>query len=295
MPEMMTTREVADYLRVKERKIYELIRQEQIPCARVSGKWLFPRVLIDRWILQSVQGGGVAAKTVPPVIAGSHDPLLDWAIRESGSGLAFLSGGSPDGLQRVAEGEAALCGAHMRDPETGTYNIPWVARVLADSDVVVIAWAKRQQGLVVATGNPLAIRSVTDLTKGPRVVRRQEGAGSRLLLDQLLEAEGLDEGKVVYAEGVARTEADLGGMIVDGKADVGLAIGAAASMFRLDFIPLQEEQFDLVIRRREFFEPPVQALLSFARTPEFEIRAGELGGYDVRSTGAVVWNGVSAP
>lgn len=295
MPEMMTTREVADYLRVKERKIYDLIRQEQIPCARVSGKWLFPRALIDRWVLQSVQGGGVAAKAVPPVIAGSHDPLLDWAIRESGSALAFLSGGSLDGLQRVAGGEAALCGTHMRDPESGAYNIPWVARVLADSDVVVITWAKRQQGLVVASGNPLAITSVADLAKGARVVRRQEGAGSRLLLDQLLDSEGVDEKSLVYAEGVARTEADLGGMIVDGKADVGLAIGAAASMFRLDFIPLHEEQFDLVVRRREYFEPPVQALLAFTRTPAFEIRAGELGGYDIGSTGAVVWNGVSAP
>lgn len=295
MPEMMTTREVADYLRVKERKIYDLIRQEAIPCARVSGKWLFPKALIDRWVLQSVQGGGVAAKPVPPVIAGSHDPLLDWAIRESGSALAFLSGGSLDGLQRVADGAAALCGAHMRDAETGTYNIPWVERILAGSDVVVIAWAKRQQGLVVASGNPLGIRTIADLARGPRVVRRQEGAGSRLLLEQLLAVEGCDPEALVYAEGIARTEADLGAMIVDGKADAGLAIGAAATMFRLDFMPLHEERFDLIVRRREYFEPPVQTLLSFARSPAFEIRAGELGGYDVSSTGAVVWNGVSAP
>lgn len=295
MPEMMTTREVADYLRVKERKVYDLIRQDAIPCARVSGKWLFPKALIDRWVLQSVQGGGVAAKPVPPVIAGSHDPLLDWAIRESGSALAFLSGGSLDGLQRVADGAAALCGAHMRDAETGTYNIPWVERILASSDVVVIAWAKRQQGVVVASGNPLGIRTIADLAGGCRVVRRQDGAGSRLLLEQLLAAEGCDPDTLVYAEGIARTEADLGAMIVDGKADAGLAIGAAASMFRLDFMPLHEERFDLIVRRREFFEPPVQALLAFARSPAFEIRAGELGGYDVSSTGAVVWNGVSAP
>ena len=295
MPEMMTTLEVADYLRVKERKIYDLIRQDAIPCARVSGKWLFPKALIDRWVLQSVQGGVVAAKPVPPVIAGSHDPLLDWAIRESGSALAFLSGGSLDGLQRVADGAAALCGAHMRDAETGTYNIPWVERILAGSDVVVIAWARRQQGLVVAQGNPLGIRIIADLARGPRVVRRQEGAGSRLLLEQLLAEEGCDPEALVYAEGIARTEAYLGAMIVDGKADAGLAIGAAASMFRLDFMPLHEERFDLIVRRREFFEPPVQALLAFARSPAFEIRAGELGGYDVSSTGAVVWNGVSAP
>lgn len=295
MPEMMTTHEVADYLRVKERKIYDLIRQEQIPCARVSGKWLFPKALIDRWVLQNLQGAAVETAPVPSVIAGSHDPLLEWAVRESGSALAFLAGGSLDGLERVANGAAALCGTHMRDPDTGDYNIPWVERVLSGSDVVVIAWARRQQGLVVAQGNPLGIRQVADLAKGVRVVPRQEGAGSRLLLEQLLGREGIDAAQISYCETVARTEADLGAMIVDGKADAGLAIGAVASMFRLDFLPLHEERFDLIVRRRAFFDEPFQKLLAFTRDPAFEIRAEELGGYDVSATGSVVWNGASGP
>jgi len=293
VPEMMTTREVADYLRIKERKVYDLIRREEIPCARVSGKWLFPRDLIDRWVLQNVSSGAVAAAPVPPVIAGSHDPLLEWAVRESGSSLAFLSGGSLNGMQRVAAGEAALCGAHLRDPETGDYNIPWVERLLASSDVVVIAWAERQQGLVVGAGNPLGIREVSDLRKGARVVQRQEGAGSRVLLEQLCAEAGFEADSLTYAKAVARTEADLAAMIMDGRADAGLAV-AAAGMFRLDFVPLHRERFDLIIRRREFFEPPVQALLNFTRTPAFELRAGELGGYDVSAVGEVVWNGVSA-
>jgi len=293
VPEMMTTREVADYLRIKERKVYDLIRREEIPCARVSGKWLFPRDLIDRWVLQNVSSGVVAAAPVPPVIAGSHDPLLEWAVRESGSSLAFLSGGSLNGMQRVAAGEAALCGAHLRDPETGDYNIPWVERLLASSDVVVIAWAERQQGLVVGAGNPLGIREVSDLRKGARVVQRQEGAGSRVLLEQLCAEAGFEADSLTYAKAVARTEADLAAMIMGGRADAGLAV-AAAGMFRLDFVPLHRERFDLIIRRREFFEPPVQALLNFTRTPAFELRAGELGGYDVSAVGEVVWSGVSA-
>jgi len=294
VPEMMTTREVADYLRIKERKVYDLIRREEIPCARVSGKWLFPRALIDRWVLQNVSSGVVATVPVPPVIAGSHDPLLEWAVRESGSSLAFLSGGSLNGMQRVAAGEAALCGAHLRDPETGDYNIPWVERLLASSDVVVIAWAERQQGLVVGAGNPLGIQEVSDLRKGARVVQRQEGAGSRVLLEQLCAEAGFEADSLTYAKAVARTEADLAAMIMDGRADAGLAVAAAAGMFRLDFVPLHRERFDLIIRRREFFEPPVQALLNFTRTPAFELRAGELGGYDVSAVGEVVWNGVSA-
>jgi len=260
----------------------------------VSGKWLFPRALIDRWVLQNVSSGVVATVPVPPVIAGSHDPLLEWAVRESGSSLAFLSGGSLNGMQRVAAGEAALCGAHLRDPETGDYNIPWVERLLSSSDVVVIAWAERQQGLVVGAGNPLGIQEVSDLRKGARVVQRQEGAGSRVLLEQLCAEAGFEADSLTYAKAVARTEADLAAMIMDGRADAGLAVAAAAGMFRLDFVPLHRERFDLIIRRREFFEPPVQALLNFTRTPAFELRAGELGGYDVSAVGEVVWNGVSA-
>jgi len=292
VPDMMTTREVADYLRVKERKIYDLISREQIPCSRVSGKWLFPKALIDRWILQNARGGPVRHEPAPPVIAGNHDPLLEWAVRESGSALAFLAGGSLDGLQRVARREAALCGTHMRDAETGDYTIAWVERVLAGQDVVVVAWAKRAQGLVVAPGNPLDIADVTQLADGPRVVRRQEGAGSRLLLDQLLVDANVAEDAVTYADDVARTEADLAAMVADGKADAGVAIGAAASMFRLDFVPLHEERFHLVVDRHAYFEPPFQSLLKFTGSPAFAARAGELGGYDISAVGSVVWNAV---
>lgn len=98
----------------------------------------------------------------------------------------------------------------MRDAETGTYKIPWVELILTGSDLVVIAWAKRQQGLVVASGNPLGIRTVADRARGLRVVLRQEGAGSRLLLEQLLAKKGYDPEALVYAEGIARTEVDLG-------------------------------------------------------------------------------------
>ncbi len=294
MPEMMTTREVADYLRIKERKVYDLIKREEIPCARVSGKWLFPRALIDRWILQNARAGDFPVKPVPPVIAGSHDPLLEWAVRESGSSLAFLSDGSLDGMRRVADGQAALCGAHLRDPDTGIYNLPWVERLLVSADVVVLRWATRMQGMVLASGNPLGISDVEDLGGRVRVVRRQDGAGSRLALDQLCRDVGLDPDGLAYVETTARTEADVAGMIVDGKADVGIAIAAVAAMFRLDFVPLYEEQFDLIVRRREFFEGPVQALLEFTRSSAFEARANELDGYDVSALGSVVWNGVSA-
>ena len=289
----MTTREVADYLRIKERKVYDLVRQGNIPCSRRSGKWLFPKALIDRWVLQGVRSTGIVLMPAPAIIAGSHDPLLDWAVRESGCGLAILAGGSLDGLSRVADGEAAACGAHMRDPETGTYNVPWVSRILGGRDVVMIRWARRTQGLLVAAGNPLGLTRIADLGGGarPRVGQRQAGAGSQMLLRQLLDDAHIDLDDVDLISPPARTEGDLAQLIADDKADAGVAIAAVAHSHRLDFVSLATEYFDLVIRRHDFFEPPIQTLMAFARSDPFRVRAGELTGYDISDLGQVVWNG----
>ena len=304
MSDLMTTSEVAGYLRIKERKVYDLVRQGNIPCSRKAGKWLFPKALIDRWILQGVASTDVAMGPAPAIIAGSNDPLLDWAVRESNCGLAILAGGSMDGLARVGAGEAAACGIHMRDPETGTYNVAWVRRFLGGRDVVVIRWAMREQGLLVAAGNPLGIAGISDLggkgsgggggAKKPRVAQRQEGAGSQMLLRQLLADAGIAPGAPEGADLVsppARGEDDLAALIADGKADAGVAIAAVARQHRLDFVLLADEDFDLAIRRRDFFEPPIQKLLAFAQSDAFRVRAGELTGYDVSALGQVVWNG----
>jgi excisionase family DNA binding protein len=291
--EMMSTREVAEYLRIKERKVYELVKQGGIPCTRVTGKWLFPRQLIDLWITQSTDfsppGGRVAP---PPVVAGSHDPLLEWCLAHSGSGLAMLPGGSLDGLERLAKGEAALCGVHVRDAASGEYNLPLVRRNLAGLGVVVIEWAWREQGLVVATGNPLGIEGVADLrARDARVVQRQGEAGSQILLAALAEQAGLALADLTFLAEPAMSETDVALAVSEGKADAGLAVAAVARQLRLDFVPLAHERYDLVMRRRDYFEPPVQTLLACARTEAFATRAAELGGYDITGLGAVVYNG----
>jgi excisionase family DNA binding protein len=292
--EMMTTREVADYLRIKERKVYELVRRRRIPCSRVTGKWLFPRQLIDLWVAQHVEYAPDArlARPAPPVVAGSHDPLLDWAIRESGCDLALLAGGSLDGLRRLARGEAAVAGLHLRDPETGEYNLPDLRRALPGLDVVAIAWAWREQGLVLAAGNPRAVRGLEDLGgKRLKVARRQEEAGSEQLFRHLLAEAGLTEDDLRLVPRRMLTESDLALAVAEGKADAGLAIAAAARRYRLDFIPLARERYDLVLRRRDYFEPPAQKLLAFARGPDLQVRAAEMGGYDVSGLGTVRYNG----
>lgn len=291
MPELMTTGEIASYLRLKERKVYDLVRRERIPCIRITGKLLFPKPVIDRWLLRHTEFAGPSLRAAPPVVAGSHDPLLEWALRESGCGLALLAGGSEDGVRRLAAGEAVLAGMHIVDPPSGAYNVPIVRDLHRLADVVLIAWAEREQGLVLAAGNPLGLHAVADLKgRRVRVARRQDGAGAQTLLRHLLRQVAIRIEDLGIVDPPFLTETDLALAVLDGTADCGLAIRAVARQFRLDFAPLHRERFDLLLRRRDYFEEPVQALLRFAATAAFRDRAAALGGYDLGPLGTVVYN-----
>ncbi|MEE8500361.1 MAG: helix-turn-helix transcriptional regulator [Kiloniellales bacterium] len=299
--DFMTTREVADYLRLKERRVYELVRRQEIPCTRVTGKWLFPRALVDLWLAE--HAGGAARIPAPPVIAGSHDPLLDWAVKESGCGLALLPGGSLDGIKRFADGGALATGLHLLDAESGAFNLPALTGglggpTLAGAGVVLIEWAWRQQGLVVAAGNPHGIATLGDLAtlrdrdgKKLKVVGRQAEAGSHLLLANLLAREGLSFDDLDVLDETARGETDLGLTVLEGRAAAGLAIEAVARSLKLGFVPLLRERYDLLLRRRDYFEPPLAALFAFARGEAFAARAARMGGYDVSGLGTTRYNG----
>ena len=143
-------------LRIRERTVYDLVKEGSIPVSRVTGNLLFPRELVEAWVRRNAETeGGVEAITRPPsVLAGSHDPLLEWAIRESGSGIDTFFDGSLDGLSRVEEGMALACGMHVYEPESEDWNIDHVDQVLQGMPVVVIEWAVRSQGLILPPGNP---------------------------------------------------------------------------------------------------------------------------------------------
>ncbi len=299
--DFMTTREVADYLRLKERRVYELVRRQEIPCTRVTGKWLFPRALVDLWLAE--HAGGAARVPAPPVIAGSHDPLLDWAVKESGCGLALLPGGSLDGIKRFADGGAVAAGLHLLDAESGAFNLPALSGglggpALAGAGVALLEWAWRQQGLVVAAGNPHGIATLGDLAtlrdlegKKLKVMGRQAEAGSHLLLADLLAREGLSFDDLDFLDETARGETDLGLAVLEGRAAAGLAIEAVARSLKLGFVPLLRERYDLLLRRRDYFEPPLAALFAFARGKAFAARAARMGGYDVSGLGTTRYNG----
>ncbi|MGY8997644.1 MAG: substrate-binding domain-containing protein [Alphaproteobacteria bacterium] len=287
----LTTREVADLLRIKERKVYELVSANAIPVCRVTGKLLFPREVVTAWVDASAEYSGdlQALRDLPPVVAGSHDPLLDWALRESRSGLATVYEGSLAGLEKLAHGKAQAAGLHVFEPENGGWNRVHLAHTPGLTSVVLIEWARRQQGLVVAADNPLGIASVADLA-GRRVIPRQAAAGSQVLLQHLMEKDGVTN-SVDLLDTPASNETDIAHAVASGKAHAGLAIESVARQFGLGFVPLARERFDLAIWRRAYFEPPIQSLLNFARTERFAERAIEMGGYDISGMGTVQFNG----
>ncbi len=303
---LMTTGEIAAYLRIRERKVYDLVASNQIPCTRVTGKLLFPKPLIDLWIASETSGGALERiDPRPPIVVGSHDPLLDWALRQADAGLATLFDGSLNGLRRFLDGEALFCGLHVPDgsapdPLGGSANRHLFYGSGQGEDgaggrtarIVLLEWARRRQGLILPKGNPKGIETLADLARSRATLRpRQPEAGSRVLLDLLITQAGMKPGQIAFDSQIARSETEAATAVADGEADCAFGIAAVARRFDLDFIPLAEERYDIAIDRRDYFEAPFQAVLAVTRAPSFQAQANKLGGYDVTGTGTVIFNG----
>ncbi len=289
MSEYLTTRELADLLRIGERKIYDLAAGGEVPCVRAVGKLLFPRAEITAWLNASRTGPQMALPPLPPILAGSHDPLLDWALRESGSGLASYYDGSYDGLSRLAARSAQAAGLHIREDDG--WNRAALRDALAEAPVVLIEIARRTRGLLLAPGTR-GIGGFADLA-GRRVVLRQDSAASQREFLAQLAAAGMSPADMETLPERSRTEEELAAALHDGKAEAGFGLGALSALYGLDFVPLSVERFDLAVWRRAWFEPPMQNLMRFLASPACAERAAELPGYELGGLGTVHHNGAS--
>lgn len=291
MAELLTTEETAEYLRLSERKLYELVAAGGLPCTKITGRWLFPKQALDRWVLSGlITPDGLTLTPRPLIVGGSQDPLLDWAMSESGCGLAGLPEGSEAGLERLSRGEviAAAIHLHRLEGDDEGANNETVAQTPGLHDAVVISFARREQGLVVAPGNPLGLTDISKVaaTKA-RVAQRPHGAGAQLLLLALAARAGLANNALTLVTPVCPTGRDLGQAVRSGKADCGIASRSVAHALGLGFVPLMWERFDLVLRQRDYFLPGPQALFDYMRKPAFRDQAAAMQGYDVSDAGAV--------
>ncbi len=288
MTEYLTTKELAALLRIKERKVYDLASSGEVPCMRATGKLLFPRHAIEQWLARNeIRPSAAAAR--PPVIVGSHDPLLEWALRASRCGLASYFDSSLDGLARFAEGEGLAAGLHVYDPDSGDWNNAVVEARFAQSGVVLVEWARRARGIIVRPDARSDYRGVGDL-RGKRVVPRQPEAGSQILLEAMLRRDRIDGTEVQWAP-PAPSEADAVIEVVEGRADATFGLAVLASQHRLGFVPVIDERYDILVDRREWFEPVWQSMLRFCATPAFRDYARGLAGYDIAGQFEVHFNG----
>lgn len=286
-PEFLTVRELADLLRIKERKVYDLAAAGDVPCSRATGKLLFPEAEVRAWI-EGASSGPVRRTTRPAIFLGSHDPLLDWAIREARPGLATSFDSSLEGLTRFERGEGVATGLHLHD-DSGEWNRTAVESRMPGFDAVLIRWAKRRRGLAIRADKAGTIRSMSDL-KGARIAARQSEAGAERLFRKALSDAGLTDGDVTLS-GPYRSEQDAVMAVAQGDADATFGLEAVALPFGLAFVPVVDEVFDLLIDRRVYFEAPLQTLLTFAASGTFAAKAGKIGGYDITGLGRVIWNG----
>jgi putative molybdopterin biosynthesis protein len=292
--EFLTTSEAADYLRLGERKLYELVTSGAIPCSKVTGKWLFPRHELDLWVLSGLaRPNGMLAAEPPPIVGGSQDDLLEWSMRESGSGLASLSEGTMRGVDRLMRGEVIATAIHFHGEalsanSAGDTNVAAVRSMPGLHDAVLVGMTKREQGLLLAPGNPKRLQSLSDvLTTGARMAVRQTGAGAQMLLDSLLARAGASPKDLRRLDPPCLTGPDLAAAIRAGNADCGIATRAAARSAGLDFVPQVWESFDLLTRQRSFFRPSMQTLIAFFRDRRLAQRAAQLTGYDPTPAGQI--------
>jgi putative molybdopterin biosynthesis protein len=292
--EFLTTSEAAEYLRLGERKLYELVTSGAIPCSKVTGKWLFPRHELDLWVLSGLaRPDGMIAADPPPIVGGSQDDLLEWALRESGSGLASLTEGTARGVDRLQRGEIIAAAIHFHS-ETNSANSAEDANIAAVRampglhDAVLVGFARREQGLLIAPGNPKHLNSLAEvLGSGAKMAVRQRGAGAQMLLEVLLTRAGAGPKELDRLDPPCLTGPDLAAAIRAGKADCGIATRAAARSAGLDFVPLLAEHFDLLMRQRSYFQPSMQALIGFLGGRRLKQRAAELSGYDPSPAGQI--------
>ena len=225
------------------------------------------------------------------VVIGSHDPLLDELgdmIHRENSNLFVSSShvGSMGGVMAVRRGEAHAAGCHLLDTESGKYNISFMKKYFPKGGVKLISCVGRQQGLMVAVGNPLGITRFADIGKdGVRYVNRQKGSGTRILTDYLCKQEGLDTDAIYGYDRVELTHNSVAVQIASGSADAGMGIYSAAKLYGLDFIPICIEEYDLLVPERSWDTPQVQKLIATLKSDAFREKIMAMGGYTLDHPG----------
>lgn len=295
----ITTREVAELLKVNEKMVYTLITDKGLPATKVTGKWLFPRRLVEEWLELNIENGPIRAAALSSdsgrlLLAGSDDPFFQKTLSlfhatKSDTVAFFANVGSMGGLRCLRRGLCHIGICHLLQDDNQEYNFDFAEQELEHSPVF-INFSQREQGILVGRGNPKKISCISDLARDDvTIVNRPLGTGTRLLFDYEIAKSDIAASQIRgYDQEVSR-HADAGMEILAGRADAAPAIRAIAGMLDLDFIPLRWERFDLLVSRERFFERGIQSFLGILQEKSFARLAKTFDGYDISASGKMIF------
>ena len=295
----LTTKEVARLLHVNDKMVYTLVNEKGLPATKITGKWLFPRRLVEDWLETNIlnyrkPGLGSSSDEGILLLAGSDDLLFQKTLalfhaRDRSTIAFFANLGSMGGLKSLRRGLCHIGVCHLLQDDNEEYNFDFAEQEL-DKAPVFVNFSRRQQGLLVQKGNPKEIGGVADLArKDVTIVNRQLGTGTRLLLDYEIAKSEISSGQILGYQNEVSRHLDAGLEVFSGRADAAPAIRAVAGLLGLGFIPLRWERFDLLILRERFFEQTIQNFIGLLHEETFRELAGTFEGYDVSLCGKMLF------
>jgi len=297
---LLNTKEAAELLNINEKMIYTLVAEKGLPATKITGKWLFPRHLVEQWLENHTINYPEPSGSLPPyhgllIIVGSNDILLDRIIslfnRTRKDHVAvFGNVGSMGGIKALSQDLCHMAASHLLQEDEQEYNFEFIADKFGGKAPVLVNFCQREQGLIVAKGNPKGISSISDLGQvGVKIANRPDGTGTRLLLDRELDKAGLKGSKIEGYRAEFRSHLDVAMEVFSGRVDTALAIRPVANLLGLGFVPIRWERYDFLISKSHFFEKGVQLLLGLLHEPQFREMAEQVEGYDLSSCGKMVF------
>jgi excisionase family DNA binding protein len=285
--EILSARDLSKYLKINEKKIYKLVQEARLPHIKIGGKIAFTRELIDKWILENT----VREENI--FVAGSDDiflrRIIDIYNSKNNSTIFYAPVGSINGLKALKKGAATMSCVHILDIEKKEYNLSYLDRYLARDGYVVIQMFFREQGIYFQKNNPKGISSIEDIAaKGAVFINRNQGSGTRLLFDFLLNEKHVDPSLIKGYNNEVESHLEAGLNVIKGNAEAAFGIVHIAYMLGLGFIPLFKERFDMVIPVEHFYSTHMKKFLSFFEQPTLTTHIKDFTGYDASGIGSIL-------
>lgn len=294
--EAYTPDEVAQLFKISKHTVYELIKRGELRAFKVGNKMRIEQEEVNRYKLSMETSPKVQTTSVQSIhLAGSHDFLIEHLVKyiaKQNIGLSIQPTyiGSLEGLMMLYRNMCDMAAIHLLDPASKEYNLPFIRQLFIHEPITVMRFASREQGFIVAKGNPKQITTFEDLTKeNVTFVNRQKGAGTRFLLDYYLADKGITPSSIKGYDHEEWNHLSTASLVSVGKVDVAIGIQSAAEQLQLDFVPIMKEQFDLVFRWTDQNKNSLQSLIDLLEFTSFKDSLENKPGYDVSEFGKIIY------